>query len=317
VNFLISAGGIFTSFAGILWLLATRVEPLLREEIKAGYVGWLKKANFDRPFRDWSFSFTYLYDVAFNIGMSPYSSIFPSMTRVGMFGAACLTIAFIVSGNGYQSFQAIRTLFADDGLALYPAFERGVVVDLLIMSTMIAAFGYAGIYASVFKTRVILERFNQGAGIFKRIRLVIIDVLLSFFLFAIVFQIVGLFVETETLSLREFVTMQYINVPTVPKDMSVVSKISDLDILFLEPLSFALVVPISWAAMFFFGAFSAKALIHLETFRKTAVRLIDFDKYPLQGTAICLLVLFAVAFWIPVGAYAAFGHHGSSLPLAD
>ncbi|UPK01405.1 hypothetical protein [Bradyrhizobium sp. 170] len=307
MSFLISAGGVFTGFAGLLWLLATRVEPLLREEIKIGYVNWLKKTNFDKPFRDWSFSFTYLYDVAFRIGRPPYGSSFPSMARVAVFGTACLIIAFIVSGNGYNFYQVMGKLFADDALARYPAFKRTVVVDLLIMFAMVATLAYAGIYASVLKTRIILERFNEGAGISKRIGLSIVDVLLSFFIAAVIFQIVNIFVETEALSLSQFVTMEYINVPEVPKAASVVRRISELHALFLEPLSFALVVPISWTAMFFFGAVSAKVLIHLETFRKTAVRLIDFDKYPLQGTAVCLLTIFAAAFWIPAGAYALFG----------
>jgi ABC-type uncharacterized transport system permease subunit len=98
--------------------------------------------------------------------------------------------------------------------------------------------------------------------------------------------------------------------------MAIVTKISEVNLFLLEPLSFAILVPIAWTAMFFLGALTAKLLVHLEAVRRIAVGIFDFEKYPLQATAICVLIIFAIAFWIPVGAYAAFNAHDVKI-LAD
>jgi len=317
-NILISVGGVLTGFAGVLWFFAGIAESLMREEIKNGYVSWLKTSSFDKPFRDWCYSFTYLYDTAFSINSSPYRLSLPSPIRVGLLAAVSLAFALLFLGYGKEAFESIFELFSENGLfQRYPAFARTIIVDLATMIFLTLVISFAAIYLSVLKTRFFLEIFNDGASPLKRAFYMLLDVVLSILLFLIVLQIISVYRSVSQSFYVDDISRQYINVPKVPKDLSLVDKISDIYWDFLLPVCLTILGPIAWTVMFVFGAFAAKILIHLETLRKLTIKIFNLEAHPLQVTAVCIVGLWTLLFWIPVAAYAVTQHYAAVEPIAD
>jgi hypothetical protein len=78
LRFLGGAGTVFTGLAALAWGIASKTEDLMRDDVKEGFASWLKRTSFDKPFRDWNYSFTYLYDVVFGIESYPDRISFPT-----------------------------------------------------------------------------------------------------------------------------------------------------------------------------------------------------------------------------------------------
>jgi hypothetical protein len=109
-TFLAGAGAIFTAFAGFLWGAASKTEELMRDDVKEGFANWLKSTSFDRPFRDWTYSFTYLYDTIFGIRSRYESFGFPRFSRTAILATICLVLVFfLLLAKGLQHLMPLAS----------------------------------------------------------------------------------------------------------------------------------------------------------------------------------------------------------------
>jgi hypothetical protein len=160
-------------------------------------------------------------------------------------------------------------------------------------------------YASVIKSRLILSKFSEQRSFFKRTFYVLVDILLSLFLFLLSFQIAETFHQLSDAFVNRNLGVIFIDLPyETPHDFGLAPKTSEVYFRFLLPMSMYVLAPIAWVVMFALGAFVAKALIYLETLRRFAVAHFAVDKHPLLVTSWCIVAVLIFAFWIPVGLYA-------------
>jgi hypothetical protein len=198
---------------------------------------------------------------------------------------------------------------ANDFYKQFPQFARSIIADLLLMLFVVLVLSIGGIYISVFKTRIVLDKFGKGTVGVKRIFYAMLDVILSLILFVLIFQISNTLQEiSNDFVLRNlFTKFKYLPYDP-PRDSEIAPLISKVYFRFLLPVSMAVLIPIGWTAMFAVGGLAAKGLMHVESLRRFAVKNFSLEKHPLLVTSWCLIVMWCFIFWIPVSAYAALSY---------
>jgi hypothetical protein len=149
LKFVVEAGGIFTALAGLLWTVASKTEDLMLEDVKAGFASWLRSTSLDKPFRDWCYSFTYIYDRIFGINALPDGFSFPRFSRTLVLATMCLTTVFFVFGQASPAIDVVTKLFREDDLAKrFPQFARVVIADLGLMIFVTLLLNFFATYLS-------------------------------------------------------------------------------------------------------------------------------------------------------------------------
>ena len=236
-KFLASAGAVFTALAGLLWGLASKTEELLRDDVREGYAAWLKNTALDKPFRDWCYSFTYLYDIAFGIVSNDYRTSPPKMSHIAVFATICMVVIFVAFRQVPPALEAVDALLENRLYNNYPQFVRGVFTDLGLMVLIVAFLNIGAIYLSVLKTRFILYKFASKKSIVNRTCYVLMDILISLLIFAVVFQVAGILREISNSFAYRNVTTSFFNLPYLaPGDLKLVSKVADVYYRFLFPM---------------------------------------------------------------------------------
>jgi hypothetical protein len=160
LKYLGQVGAIFSVLSIVLWVAARQTETLMREDVKEGFAEWLKSTPFDKPFRDWCYSFTGLFDSIFGIETTPRGFGLPRLSRAVVFGVLCPVVVFAVFGQGKPVMDEIGRLFQESDFAQrYPQFVRSIIADIGLMMFVLLLLNILASYVSIIKSRVILSRF--------------------------------------------------------------------------------------------------------------------------------------------------------------
>jgi hypothetical protein len=308
LKFVVSAGAVLTVLAGFLLAIASKTEELMRDDVKEEFASWLNSAQLDKPLRDWCCAFTYMYDYTFGIDSRGGQYSAPRAVPTSIFALGCVIIVFVAFGQALPALVAIdNVMHHNDFSQQFPEFARSIIVDLILMLSFVLVLSIIGIYLSVLKTRIILENLSDGAMTFKVIIYVMLDVMLSLFIFMIVFQVAQVLQELSTQFVARNIFTQFKDMPySPPEDASLAPLIAEVYFRVLLPVSLAVLVPIGWTVMFAVRGFAAKALMHVGTLHRFAVANCGLEKHPLLVTSWCLIAILFVVFWSPVGAYTLF-----------